>query len=774
MPGLKVIALISGGKDSLFSILHCLANGHSVVALANLYPPPSADSIELEHEADDLNSYMYQTVGHSLIPLYSAALDIPLYRQPILGAAINTDKTYAPPPPTATTTAPPDETECLLPLLQRILHDHPSADALSTGAILSTYQRTRIESVAARLGLVPLSYLWHYTSLPPYAPAALLRDMAAVGQDARIVKVASGGLDAGFLWENVAEARTVGRLERAMARFGGGGGAVLGEGGEFETVTVGGPAVLWRKRIQVEVVGGVVGEGGSAVVRLGGARVVEREEGLGGGDGMERLRRPGMWDVEFEEVLRGLEEEEEDIGLGKLSLGPSEASVGTAEQEAEVAYAPSSSLPVWQTVELGNVLSISNMVVPQAGSTAALQISAIMDRLVPLLSTHNCEPSDIVFSTLLLRSMSDFTAINPIYGAVFTKPNPPARVTVACGPSLPDNVELILSVIVDKENTKRGLHVQSRSYWAPANIGPYSQAVAIPVGHTPPDERGDGVWSRPQAVYVAGQIPLVPASMDMVRAEDAGEGNIKDFKLQTTLALQHLWRIGRAMDVGWWAGAVAFISRCEREEGEKRARVAMRAWRRIHEVLRKEKDDDGEDEEVDVWDLKHGSAGRTGVGLKSVEEDGRPRLPDYEMVEGTDGNSIPPCFVVQVEELPRGADIEWTSLGLAKSRIEKRLMVTEPKLHITRILDTNSSVVFGGAEKNEQVRLIRKLIRQSQESQEPVCNQYTIYSSQALPLDFFEDWEVKQQVIPCQRIWDENGKELAVAAVVRSVPGTLK
>lgn len=229
-----------------------------------------------------------------------------------------------------------------------------------------------------------------------------------------------------------------------------------------------------------------------------------------------------MWDVEFEEVLRGLEEEEEDIGLGKLSLGPSEASVGTAEQEAEAAYAPSSSLPVWQTVELGNVLSISNMVAPQAGSTAALQISAIMDRLVPLLSTHNCEPSDIVFSTLLLRSMSDFTAINPIYGAVFTKPNPPARVTVACGSSLPDNIELILSVIVDKENTRRGLHVQSRSYWAPANIGPYSQAVAIPVGHTPLDERGDGVWSRPQAVYVAGQIPLVPASMDMVRAEDAG------------------------------------------------------------------------------------------------------------------------------------------------------------------------------------------------------------------------------------------------------------
>ena len=36
---LNVIALVSGGKDSFFSLLHCLANGHRVVALANLYPP---------------------------------------------------------------------------------------------------------------------------------------------------------------------------------------------------------------------------------------------------------------------------------------------------------------------------------------------------------------------------------------------------------------------------------------------------------------------------------------------------------------------------------------------------------------------------------------------------------------------------------------------------------------------------------------------------------------------------------------------------------------
>ena len=35
---LNVIALISGGKDSFFSLLHCIENGHRIVALANLFP----------------------------------------------------------------------------------------------------------------------------------------------------------------------------------------------------------------------------------------------------------------------------------------------------------------------------------------------------------------------------------------------------------------------------------------------------------------------------------------------------------------------------------------------------------------------------------------------------------------------------------------------------------------------------------------------------------------------------------------------------------------
>jgi diphthine-ammonia ligase len=41
LPGVKhkVIGLVSGGKDSCFNLMHTVANGHELVALATLTPP---------------------------------------------------------------------------------------------------------------------------------------------------------------------------------------------------------------------------------------------------------------------------------------------------------------------------------------------------------------------------------------------------------------------------------------------------------------------------------------------------------------------------------------------------------------------------------------------------------------------------------------------------------------------------------------------------------------------------------------------------------------
>lgn len=58
---MKVVALISGGKDSCFNMMKCVDNGHKVVCLANLYPS----------EGDELDSYMYQTVGHNAVEVWA-------------------------------------------------------------------------------------------------------------------------------------------------------------------------------------------------------------------------------------------------------------------------------------------------------------------------------------------------------------------------------------------------------------------------------------------------------------------------------------------------------------------------------------------------------------------------------------------------------------------------------------------------------------------------------------------------------------------------------
>ena len=55
---MKVVGLVSGGKDSCFNMIKCIEDGHEIVCLANLRPPAGHD---------ELDSYMYQTVGHDAI-----------------------------------------------------------------------------------------------------------------------------------------------------------------------------------------------------------------------------------------------------------------------------------------------------------------------------------------------------------------------------------------------------------------------------------------------------------------------------------------------------------------------------------------------------------------------------------------------------------------------------------------------------------------------------------------------------------------------------------
>ena len=83
---MKVVALISGGKDSFYSIVECHRMGHEVVALANLHPPSTS--------GDEMDSFCFQTVGHDVIEGYAECLGVPLIRQEIRGLAVNQELGY--------------------------------------------------------------------------------------------------------------------------------------------------------------------------------------------------------------------------------------------------------------------------------------------------------------------------------------------------------------------------------------------------------------------------------------------------------------------------------------------------------------------------------------------------------------------------------------------------------------------------------------------------------------------------------------------------------
>lgn len=75
--------------------------------------------------------------------------------------------------------------------------------------------------------------------------------------------------------------------------------------------------------------------------------------------------------------------------------------------------------------------------------------------------------------------MSHFSAINDVYKTFFGS-SPPARACVAV--DLPKDINVQLDCIAYAEEAptdREALHVQGLSYWAPANIGPYSQAIRV-------------------------------------------------------------------------------------------------------------------------------------------------------------------------------------------------------------------------------------------------------------------------------------------------------
>jgi len=155
----------------VFSVI----SGHQLVGLANLRPQSGAEE----------DSYMYQTVGHEFIDLFAEAMDLPLFRRTIAGKPLNTDMEYK--------KESEDEVEDLFQLLSDIKKDI-SFDGISVGAILSTYQKVRVEDVCKRLDIEMLAPIWGLDQ------TSLLKDMIESNINAILVKVAVIGLETN-IWD---------------------------------------------------------------------------------------------------------------------------------------------------------------------------------------------------------------------------------------------------------------------------------------------------------------------------------------------------------------------------------------------------------------------------------------------------------------------------------------------------------------------------------------------------------------------------------------------
>lgn len=486
---MKVVGLISGGKDSCYNLMQCVAAGHEIVALANLIPKSKTE----------IDSYMYQSVGHEAIDLIAEAMQLRLYRKEITGESKSVGINYS--------YISDDEVEDLFELLQNVKDDLP-IEGVSVGAILSDYQRNRVENVCSRLQLTPLAYLWQRNQ------QELLCEMIKCEVDAIVIKVAALGLE---------PSRHLGRSLRLlephlMAMHDKYGLNVCGEGGEYETLVLDCP--LFGSRIVIEA-SEVILHSANPIAPVGFLKLnkLKLEPKLPQLNFYNRLKNVPLSDSDGYITDHG----EEATEFLDDNTSSANETIAQTETINTINYCPEFSI-----VSNDGWLWISGLCGNSESCEEALKMA--LEKLKSTLSAYGHKLEDVVSVSMLISNMTKFVELNKLYIDVIKHTNPPTRACVEV--PLSKNCPVILEVMSwslpensierDPPIERHTMHIQSISHWAPANIGPYSQAIRVG-----------------EFVYIAGQIGLVPGSMQLVR------GGVKS---QCQLAIRHVGRIISGID----------------------------------------------------------------------------------------------------------------------------------------------------------------------------------------------------------------------------------
>jgi len=116
--------------------------------------------------------------------------------------------------------------------------------------------------------------------------------------------------------------------------------------------------------------------------------------------------------------------------------------------------APKAIGPYSQAVKAGGMVFISGQIPidPKTGmvvqSDIKTQTKLVMENAKAIIASAGCAMSDIVKATIYLKNMSDFAAVNEVYGSYFPV-DPPARATVEVS-RLPKDVAVEIDFIACK------------------------------------------------------------------------------------------------------------------------------------------------------------------------------------------------------------------------------------------------------------------------------------------------------------------------------------
>ncbi len=203
---MKVAALLSSGKDSMYALQMAIEAGHEVACVLTM-------------KSSNKDSWMFHTPNVHLVEVQAHCLGIPLIIQETEGKK-------------------EDELDDLRTLIARAKEEY-RIEGIVSGALHSQYQWKRIDKICGDLELLSIAPLWNYDQ------EELLKKLLAEKYEIIFVAIACDGLDRKWLGR-ILDATAIRELLVLNKKVG---INVAGEGGEYESLVLDCP--LFKKKIRI-------------------------------------------------------------------------------------------------------------------------------------------------------------------------------------------------------------------------------------------------------------------------------------------------------------------------------------------------------------------------------------------------------------------------------------------------------------------------------------------------------------------------------------------